>query len=129
MSDEVKHHVHESPVTMLVPIVILGFGSLVVGTLWSPLMEHVLPSFGSHYFQTYLAPVLAHAQGFAAAAAEAGGGPVHTVHEFNWAPPVLGLTAAVIGLLIARWFWLGGFATRGARLDGYSSTKYICFRV
>ena len=111
MSDEVKHHVHESPVTMLVPIVILGFGSLVVGTLWSPLMEKLLPTFGSHYFQTYLAPVLAQAQGFAEAAAAAehdGPGAIHIVHEFNPWPTILGFFAAVIGLLIARWFWIGG---------------------
>jgi hypothetical protein len=116
--------VHESPLTMLLPIVILGFGSLVVGTLWSPLMEHVWPTFGSHYFQTYLAPTLgqAHAAVAAAAAEHEGPGALHAVHEFNWAPTALGFFAALTGLLIARWFWLGGkVASEAKDLVGFAA--------
>jgi NADH-quinone oxidoreductase subunit L len=117
MTSEVAHHVHESPLTMLLPIILLGFGSLVVGTLWSPLMEHVWPTFGSHYFQTYLAPTLgpANAVVAAAAAAHEGPGALHVAHEFNWAPTALGFFAALIGLLIARWFWLGGRVASDAK--------------
>lgn len=119
MSAEVKQHIHESSITMLVPIIILGFGSLVVGSLWSPIIGafadltglEILKNFSTHYFQAYLAPVLEQAQGFAAQAAhvaQEGPGAIKVAHEFNWWPPVLGLLAAVIGLLIARWFWIGG---------------------
>jgi len=101
-SDEVKGHVHESPATMLIPITILGFGSLVVGVLWSPLLEAF--GIGTHAFESYLKPVLGSAQGFLAEPAK----HAPTEHHINWVPVLLGTTAAVIGLLIARWFWLRG---------------------
>jgi NADH-quinone oxidoreductase subunit L len=101
-SDEVKGHVHESPATMLIPITILGFGSLVVGVLWSPLLEAF--GAGTHAFESYLKPVLGAAQGFLAEPAA----HAPTEHHIAWGPVLMGTCAAVIGLLIARWIWLRG---------------------
>ena len=102
-SDEVKGKVHESPATMLIPISILGFGSLVVGVLWSPLLEQY--GVGTHAFATYLQPVLGSAQGAYAKLAHPGG---HGVHPSLWLFAGAGIGVAVVGLLIARWIWLRG---------------------
>jgi NADH-quinone oxidoreductase subunit L len=101
-SDEVKGHVHESPATMLIPITILGFGSLVVGVLWSPLLEAF--GVGTHAFESYLKPVLGSAQDLIVKAPKHAPGE----HHIAMVPLLLGTCAAVIGLLIARWFWLRG---------------------
>jgi NADH-quinone oxidoreductase subunit L len=56
VSDEAKHHLHESPAVMTVPLVILAAGSIVAGWLGIPealkgsnLLHHFLsPVFGGH---------------------------------------------------------------------------------
>jgi NADH-quinone oxidoreductase subunit L len=109
LSAEAKARVHESPATMLLPITILGFGSLVVGVLWAPL------GFGVHFFGNYLAPVVGGAQQVVAAAAHAAGGTHEhaavegAVHGFEmpWAT-VIGTCAAFLGLLVARMYWRKG---------------------
>jgi NADH-quinone oxidoreductase subunit L len=52
MSHEVEHHVHESPKSMTVPLVILAIGSICAGWLGWP---HSLG--GSNRFESFLAPV------------------------------------------------------------------------
>jgi NADH-quinone oxidoreductase subunit L len=116
-SDEVKGHVHESPVTMLIPITILGFGSLVVGVLWAPAVGEIISwiyppapgtkPFACNAFESYLAPVLGQAQAFAHAPAP-GVARVPAEHHMDWWPTIIGTMMAVIGLLIARFIWLRG---------------------
>ncbi len=104
-SDEVKGKVHESPATMLIPIAILGFGSLVVGALWSP----VLGPFGTVAFQSYLNPVLDHAQSYlhlSLTPKTAVAVPVHG-HGSHW-PMIAGLAAALVGLFVAFLIWRRG---------------------
>jgi NADH-quinone oxidoreductase subunit L len=104
LSDEVKGHVHESPITMLIPITILGFGSLVVGVLWSPLLMELTGSLklGTNAFEAYLKPVLGHAQAVLHP-------PVRdAAHHVAWGPAIMGTIAAIAGLLVARFFWLRG---------------------
>jgi NADH-quinone oxidoreductase subunit L len=55
MSHEVKHHIHESPKTMTVPLIILAIGAITAGWLGWP---HSLG--GSDRFAKYLDPVFAH---------------------------------------------------------------------
>jgi NADH-quinone oxidoreductase subunit L len=112
-SDEVKGHVHESPATMLVPVSILGFGSLMVGVLWSPMLEEFKA--GTHIFEAFLRPVLGDAQHFIKSAealhaegAEAMAAAAGAAHHVNWLYPILGTMAALGGLLIARFIWLRG---------------------
>jgi NADH-quinone oxidoreductase subunit L len=96
-SDDVKGHIKESPVTMLIPITILGFGSLMVGVLWSP----ILGNFGTNAFEKYLSPVLAKAQLVVHPA-------IHDASHINVVPAIMGTIAAIVGLLIARFLWFGG---------------------
>jgi NADH-quinone oxidoreductase subunit L len=56
MSEETKHHVHESPAAMTVPLVVLAAGSALAGLLGVPefMGGGVLPD----WLETYLSPVL-----------------------------------------------------------------------
>ncbi len=104
-SDEVKNHVHESPVTMLIPIMVLGFGSLVVGVLWAPILGIMPAIFGEHgtnAFATYLSPVVGQAQAFMHPKS------VGAEHHIAWGPAIMGTFAALAGLITARFFWLRG---------------------
>ncbi len=115
MSAETRAGVHESPLIMLIPISILGFGSMVVGWLWAPAdfgVSHLVDNksqHGIHFFNDWLAPVLGSAEHFThqllhpkgeGAAAEGG--------LSLYAMPALGSLAALIGWLIARAIWRGG---------------------
>jgi len=55
MSHEVAHHIHESPKSMTVPLIILAFCSIFAGWLGWP---HSLK--GSDHFAKFLEPVFAH---------------------------------------------------------------------
>ncbi|MCB9496269.1 MAG: NADH-quinone oxidoreductase subunit L [Fibrobacteria bacterium] len=84
---EVEHHVHESPWSMALPLVILGLGSLGAGFAWASLVP------GVDWFARTLAPVVGPAQDLLA-------GP--EAHH----PPValllaLGLMAAFGGIVLS----------------------------
>ena len=70
VSEEAKHHLHESPAVMTIPLVILAVGSVFVGLLGVP---EVLK--GSNLFHHFLAPVFGGGHGAAA------GGETHAVIE------------------------------------------------
>jgi NADH-quinone oxidoreductase subunit L len=61
MSHDVEHHLHESPPSMIVPLVVLAILSVVGGLVGPPMQE------GGHAFARWLAPVL--------------GGATHGAHE------------------------------------------------
>ncbi|MBI4594755.1 MAG: NADH-quinone oxidoreductase subunit L [Candidatus Tectomicrobia bacterium] len=54
MSEEVKHHLHESPPVMTNPLLILAFFSVVAGLLGLPLTQKY------NFMHSFLSPVLAH---------------------------------------------------------------------
>lgn len=53
-TDEVKHHIHESPANMTVPLMVLAVLSVVGGFMGIPEVLH-----GSHWLKGFLAPVFA----------------------------------------------------------------------
>ena len=60
VAPEVKAQVHGTPVAMAIPLIILGFGSLIMGSLWT---EHLAPiGMTIELFNTWLRPVLGAAQ-------------------------------------------------------------------
>ena len=93
VSEEAKHHLHESPAIMTVPLVILAAGSAVVGWFGVP---EVLK--GSNLFHHFLSPVFG--GGHEAAAA---GGEGHSMIEAVVAPGQVAASAgnASHGLEIA----------------------------
>jgi NADH-quinone oxidoreductase subunit L len=54
-SEDVKHHIHESPATMTMPLVILAVLSIIGGWVGWP---HFMG--GANHFETWLEPVFAH---------------------------------------------------------------------
>ncbi len=91
MSHEVEHHVHESPKTMTVPLMILAFFSATAGLLGVPAALG-----GSNRFEHFLAPVFAKAGAAAEAGVEA------AVHH---SPIEYLLMALSIGAAAAGWFF------------------------
>jgi NADH-quinone oxidoreductase subunit L len=73
MSPEVERHVHESPRTMTIPLVILAAGSLLVGFLGTP----AFLGLGPNRFEQWLEPVFASAEPVGAAHGLAGTPAIH----------------------------------------------------
>ncbi len=100
MSQEVEHHIHESPKSMTVPLVILAIGSIGAGWLGLP---HSLG--GSNQFEKFLEPVFAKE-----AVVMEEGGAAHQVaageEQVEHTNPVeYGLMFASVGVAFLGW-WL-----------------------
>jgi NADH-quinone oxidoreductase subunit L len=113
--DEHHVHVHESPWSMLGPLVVLAIGSVISG--W-----FALPSFfgGADYFANFLSPVLgAHegVEGLSEAAA----------HNLEWGLAGVAVVTATIGFFVALWLYLkqpGKPEQLAKSLKGAYSTLY-----
>ncbi len=86
---EAEKHVHESPATMTIPLIVLAAGSLLVGFLGVP---EALG--GSNRFVSFLAPSLATAH------------PHHLSHATEYVLMALSVAVAAAGILLA-WRWYG----------------------
>jgi NADH-quinone oxidoreductase subunit L len=99
--DEHKVHVHESPLNMTIPLMILAFLSTFGGWLAAPKLAG-----GINYFAQFLSPVFtkyAVSPVPAEAAASPGTSPVvQVLLSLVGIPVILGL----IGLLVAWWFYI-----------------------
>ena len=87
MDHEVEHHVHESPLSMQVPLWILGLGSLVAGFAWAGMLP------GFDWFPRQFAHLVAPAQEL-------------LVHGGHHGPDAVllaaaGVGAALLGILVA----------------------------
>ena len=94
--DERKVHVHESPKSMTVPLIILAILSVCGGWPAAPQLMG-----GANYFKDFLAPVVATAAEPAAAAAESSGGG-DILQALIGAPVIAGL----LGFLLAWWLYI-----------------------
>jgi NADH-quinone oxidoreductase subunit L len=96
MSKEVAHHIHESPATMTVPLVILALGTVVAG------LAVGIPSANGTAFARFLAPVLPHGED------EHGAGIAFTLL-------LLSAVVAVAGVALA-WYAYGRAPVRAAAI-------------
>jgi NADH-quinone oxidoreductase subunit L len=108
--NEAKVHVHESPKSMAVPLIVLAVCSVAGGWFAAP---HIVG--GTDYFEAFLHPVFASYQAqplasgqesLPAAAGESAGSPSSPqagLLDAVTGPPVI---AALIGLLLAWWFYI-----------------------
>jgi NADH-quinone oxidoreductase subunit L len=101
MSHEVEHHIHESPKSMTVPLVILAIGSISAGWLGWP---HSLG--GSNRFEKFLEPVFAREATVLRAEGEAGQLADRKKEEEHTSPleytlMILSIAAAVAGFGLA----------------------------
>ena len=101
--DEHKVHVHESPKTMTVPLMILAFLSIFGGWFAAPNLVG-----GTDYFTKFLEPVFsmyapAGAESAVAAVSESAASPaVALLHALTGWPVIVG----ILGLLVAWWFYI-----------------------
>jgi len=94
-TEEQHHHLHESPPSMTVPLIVLAVGSVLVGLVGPP---PVFPWKNS--FEHFLAPVMAPVAG------EHGGH--HMAHLTEWLLIIASVLVAVIGIGIAWRIYGGG---------------------
>jgi NADH-quinone oxidoreductase subunit L len=108
--NEKKVHVHESPANMTLPLIALAICSVAGGWCAAP---HIIG--GSDYFESFVHPVFASYQVRPAVAPQEspGGGPgesaaIESNHEMEIVRAVTGppVIAAVLGLLLAWWFYM-----------------------
>jgi NADH-quinone oxidoreductase subunit L len=92
-----EHHVHESPKTMTVPLIVLAILSVCGGWMAAPQLMG-----GVNYFEHFLAPVLSTAAAPAEAAAESSGGGNEILQALIGAPVIAGL----LGFLLAWWLYI-----------------------
>jgi NADH-quinone oxidoreductase subunit L len=93
---DVEHHIHESPASMTVPLMILAFLSVVGGWIgWPESLG------GSDRFAHFLDPVIAKNAEVAAAGAEKAGG-----FGTEWALMFASVAVAVFGIWLARRLYL-----------------------
>jgi len=96
LTHEAEHHLHESPPSMIAPLVILAVLSVVGGWIGLPMIE------GGHLLGRWLAPVFA---GTTAAHSVAEGAAAAAAHEVSrgteWMLILVSVGAAVLGIVMA----------------------------
>ena len=99
-SAEVAAHIHESPKSMTVPLVVLAIGSVLAGWLAipKPWIEALNLTEHARVFEQWLAPA------FAAAATEAAKEGEHGA-SVEWILMGLSVAVAIIGITAARYFY------------------------
>jgi NADH-quinone oxidoreductase subunit L len=124
VSEDAKHHVVGTPLTMAIPLLILGMGSMGAGCLWFEPMRALLKGAP---FADYLAPVLhpetAAAAGAAATAGLPGEGAQAEGHAGGidtWTLTLAALVIAAIGIAIAVARWRRG--PRGPSVEAQPSS-------
>ncbi len=93
--DEHKVHVHESPRTMLVPLMILAVLSIIGGWLAAPAMLGT----GPDYFTKFLQPVFGGSEA---------AGPEGEVRTLELTLAGIAVITALIGVTVAFWLYLKG---------------------
>jgi len=93
LTHEAEHHLHESPPTMIVPLVVLAILSIVGGWVGPPLVAN-------NPFHHWLAPVFESG----AHAASAGAGAGAAAHEVGGTTEILLILASVAGALLGIFF-------------------------
>ena len=90
---EVEHHIHESPKSMTVPLMVLAAGSILAGWVGVPKAFHFPESWPS--LERWLEPAVV-------VAAEGGGAEEHGSAALEWGLMALSVGLAVGGILLAR---------------------------
>jgi NADH-quinone oxidoreductase subunit L len=109
--NEHKVHVHESPKSMTVPLIVLAVLSVCGGWMAAPALVG-----GANHFKDFLAPVLTSAREPAAAAAESSGGS-EIFQALIGAPVIAGL----LGFLLAWWLYIKSPKTPKKLADSLSA--------
>ncbi|MDU0457186.1 MAG: NADH-quinone oxidoreductase subunit L [Geobacteraceae bacterium] len=94
INSKVKEYLHESPLTITIPLMVLGVLATFGGFLGMPKLMGALPN----YLEHWLDPVFELANEYGTKYAHAGG---HESHALEWGLMGLSITIAVVGIMIA----------------------------
>lgn len=94
INPKVKDHLHESPLVITIPLMVLGFLATVGGFLGMPKVMGALPN----YLEHWLDPVFELATEYSTKYAHVGG---HHSHALEWGLMGLSVAIAVVGIMIA----------------------------
>ena len=83
-------HAHESPRTMVIPLIVLAIGSVLAGMIWYGVF------FGDHYAEWFGASVFFHPDNHV----------IHAAHEVPAWVKVSPFVVMLIGLAVAYWFYI-----------------------
>lgn len=95
---KVKNHLHESPLVITIPLMVLGFLAVVGGYIGLPKVIGDLLGGIPNYFEHWLEPVFEQANHYSATYAHQGG---HHSHALEWGLMGLSVVIAVVGITIA----------------------------
>jgi NADH-quinone oxidoreductase subunit L len=110
--DEHKVHVHESPWSMLGPLLVLAVLSVAGGWLAAPAFFG-----GPDYFTNFVAPVFGGREAVDAAGEAA-------AHQLELILAGVAFAAALLGLVVARWLYL----KRPEKADGFAKSMAPAYR-
>ncbi|OGT99319.1 MAG: NADH-quinone oxidoreductase subunit L [Geobacteraceae bacterium GWB2_52_12] len=94
LSPKAKDHLHESPLTITIPLMVLGFLAVVGGYIGMPKLMGMLPN----YFEHWLDPVFELANEYGSKYAHHG---AHPSHAIEWGLMGLSVVIALVGIAIA----------------------------
>jgi NADH-quinone oxidoreductase subunit L len=94
INSKVKEHLHESPLVITIPLMVLGFLAVVGGYIGMPKLMGMLPN----YFEHWLDPVFELASEYGAKYAHTG---VHYSHTLEWLLMGGSVVIALVGIAIA----------------------------
>jgi NADH-quinone oxidoreductase subunit L len=94
INPKVKDHLHESPLVITIPLMVLGVLATVGGFLGMPKVMGALPN----YLEHWLDPVFEQAAHYGAKYAHAGG---HHSHALEWGLMGGSICIAIVGIMIA----------------------------
>jgi NADH-quinone oxidoreductase subunit L len=91
-----RHHLHESPVSMVLPLVVLAFGAMLSGLVGlPPVLRELFGLHGESTLTTWLTPAV--------------GTPLHIPHATEWMVMGLSTVIAGMGMGLAHRFYGGGY--------------------
>ncbi|MBI5656700.1 MAG: NADH-quinone oxidoreductase subunit L [Geobacter sp.] len=98
INPKVKDHLHESPLVITIPLMVLGFLAVVGGYIGLPKLIGNLLGGIPNYFELWLEPVFEQAQHFGTQYAHTG---AHHTHALEWGLMGLSVVIALVGISIA----------------------------
>jgi NADH-quinone oxidoreductase subunit L len=100
-SDEAEHHLHESPLVMTVPLIILAAGSIVAGFIGVPAVLGGLNHF-HHFLQPSIGPIAQHtSEAVGHAAGAAGHGEAHGSKTIEIVLMAMSVLVGLVGVFAA----------------------------
>ncbi len=111
-TEKQSHHLHESPATMSVPLVLLAIGAVAAGWVGIPAILG-----GSNHWANFLAPVLGHTE-------------MHLSHALEWFLMGLSVAVGILGISLAYYLYIARpeiplqIQTKWAQTHRWLSNKY-----